>query len=147
MVDETFWKGRRVFLTGHTGFKGSWLSLWLTRLGARIGPVFGPLVLVGDGGRYVEAMPDVRVLLAPFDEARVLRELRRLRIAPLLDGVRGEPPLDVAAFCTAAVALGRLMADRAAGIGNVDVNPLMVGAQGEGCVALDAVVYCEGAAS
>ncbi|HMN79340.1 MAG TPA: acetate--CoA ligase family protein [Burkholderiaceae bacterium] len=116
-------------------------------LGARIDPVFGPVVLVGDGGRYVEAMPDLRVLLAPFDEAQVLRELRRLRIAPLLDGVRGEPPLDVAAFCTAAVTLGRLMADRAAGVVNVDVNPLMVGAQGEGCVALDAVVYREGASS
>ncbi len=110
-------------------------------LGARVDPVFGPVVLVGDGGRYVEAMPDVRVLLAPFDETQVLRELRRLRIAPLLDGVRGEPPLDVAAFCAAAVALGRLMAERAAGVVNVDVNPLMVGAQGEGCVALDAVVY------
>src|ERR1700691_6039562 len=34
MVDPSFWKSRRVFLTGHTGFKGSWLSLWLARLGA-----------------------------------------------------------------------------------------------------------------
>jgi CDP-glucose 4,6-dehydratase len=36
MVDSAFWKGRRVFLTGHTGFKGSWLSLWLERLGAEV---------------------------------------------------------------------------------------------------------------
>jgi len=35
-MDESFWSGRRVFLTGHTGFKGSWLSLWLARLGARV---------------------------------------------------------------------------------------------------------------
>ena len=34
MPDSKFWKGRRVFLTGHTGFKGSWLSLWLEALGA-----------------------------------------------------------------------------------------------------------------
>ena len=35
-VDPTFWAGRRVFLTGHTGFKGSWLALWLQRLGAKV---------------------------------------------------------------------------------------------------------------
>jgi hypothetical protein len=74
--------------------------------------VFGPVVLVGDGGLYVEAMPDTQVLLPPFDAARVEQALRRLRIAPLLDGVRGEPPLDVAAFCAAAVAVGALMSER-----------------------------------
>jgi nucleoside-diphosphate-sugar epimerase len=36
MVNRSFWKGRRVFLTGHTGFKGSWLSLWLDALGADV---------------------------------------------------------------------------------------------------------------
>jgi CDP-glucose 4,6-dehydratase len=36
MIDRTFWRGRNVFLTGHTGFKGSWLSLWLDSLGARL---------------------------------------------------------------------------------------------------------------
>jgi CDP-glucose 4,6-dehydratase len=36
MLNRSFWKGRRVFLTGHTGFKGSWLSLWLSALGADV---------------------------------------------------------------------------------------------------------------
>src|SRR6266508_943857 len=36
MLDRAFWKDRRVFVTGHTGFKGSWLSLWLNRLGAQV---------------------------------------------------------------------------------------------------------------
>jgi CDP-glucose 4,6-dehydratase len=36
MISQDFWKGKRVFLTGHTGFKGSWLSLWLTSLGAEV---------------------------------------------------------------------------------------------------------------
>ena len=36
IIDKDFWQGRRVFLTGHTGFKGSWLSLWLFSLGAEV---------------------------------------------------------------------------------------------------------------
>jgi acyl-CoA synthetase (NDP forming) len=114
-------------------------------IGARLDPVLGPVVLVGDGGKYVEAMPDLQVLLAPFDAAHVERALRRLRIAPLLDGVRGEPGLDVTAFCKSAVAVAALMCDDAAGITQLDINPVIVGARGEGCVAVDAVVYREAA--
>jgi succinyl-CoA synthetase beta subunit len=110
-------------------------------IGARLDPVFGPVVLVGDGGKYVEAMPDLQVLLPPFDAAEVEQALRRLRIAPLLDGVRGEPPLDVAAFCRSVVAVGRLMAADRAGITQLDINPVIVGASGQGCVAVDAVIY------
>ena len=116
-------------------------------IGGRLDPVFGPVVLVGDGGKYVESMPDAQVLLPPFDAAQVERALRRLRIAPLLDGVRGEPALDVAAFCRNAVAVGELMRDDAAGITQLDINPLIVGARGEGCVAVDAAIYREAAAS
>ena len=112
-------------------------------IGARLDSVFGPVVLVGDGGKYVEAMPDVQVLLPPFDAARVATTLRRLRIAPLLDGVRGEAPLDVEAFCRAVVAVGDLMADVSTGVTQLDVNPVIVRARGEGCAAVDAVVYRE----
>jgi acyl-CoA synthetase (NDP forming) len=112
-------------------------------IGARVDPVFGPVVLVGDGGKYVEAMPDVQVLLAPVAAADVKAALSRLRIAPLLDGVRGEAPLDVDAFCDAVLAVARVMADAGAGVANLDLNPVLVGARGEGCVALDAVVYAK----
>jgi acyl-CoA synthetase (NDP forming) len=110
-------------------------------IGARIDPVFGPVVVVGDGGKYVEAMPDVELLLPPFDVAAVRRALSRLRIAPLLGGVRGEPPMDVEAFSAAAVAVGRLMSDDQAAVINLDVNPVIVGSAGEGCRAVDSVVY------
>ena len=36
LVDPAFWAGKRVFLTGHTGFKGSWMALWLQRMGAQV---------------------------------------------------------------------------------------------------------------
>ena len=87
-----------------------------------------------------------------FDAAHVERALRRLRIAPLLDGVRGEPALDVAAFCRCAIAVGVWMSDADAGkstsdadagITQLDINPLIVGAPGAGCVAVDAVIYQE----
>ncbi len=112
-------------------------------LGGRLDPVFGPVVLVGDGGKYVEAMPDARVLVWPFGEEEVLHALGRLRIAPLFEGVRGEPALDSVAVASAAVALGRLLADAGSGVVSVDINPVMVGERGDGCVALDAVVYRE----
>jgi acyl-CoA synthetase (NDP forming) len=113
-------------------------------IGARIDPVFGPVVVVGDGGKYVEAMPDVQLLLPPFDVQDVKRALSRLRIAPLLGGVRGEPEMDVDAFSAAAVAVGRLMCDPKSGPVTLDLNPVIVGSKGQGCWAVDAVVYVEG---
>jgi hypothetical protein len=86
-------------------------------------------------------MPDVRLLIAPFTAADVKEALGRLRIAPLLAGVRGEPALDVGAFCDAALAVCDLMMNPQSGVVNLDLNPVLVGAKGEGCVALDAVVY------
>ena len=110
-------------------------------IGARVDPVFGPVVLLGDGGKYVEAMPDVQVLIAPFSADDVQAALAKLRVAPLLSGVRGEPALDVEAFTAAAMAVGKLMQNSSSGVVNLDLNPVLLGAKGEGCVALDAVVY------
>ena len=110
-------------------------------IGARVDPVFGPVVLVGDGGKYVEAMPDLQVLMAPFSIEDAEKALHRLRIAPLLSGVRGEPPLDVKAFCQSAVAVGHMMVDEKLGISQLDINPVMVGSLGQGCVSVDAVIY------
>src|ERR1700733_9445344 len=64
MLDRGFWKGRRVFLTGHTGFKGSWLSLWLNTLGA-------------DVTGYALDPPTQPSL---FEQARVAGKLRSVRV-------------------------------------------------------------------
>jgi hypothetical protein len=110
-------------------------------IGAHVYPVFGPVVVVGDGGKYVEALPDTALLLPPFDEDDVARALSRLRLAPLLGGVRGEAALDTEAFCHAAAAVGRLMAAPGCTITSLDLNPVLVGSRGAGCIALDAVVF------
>jgi len=109
-------------------------------LGARLDPAFGPVVLLGDGGIYLEALKDFRLLLPPFGEDEVRAALAQLRIAPLLQGVRGEPPLDLAAIARMAVALGDAMLGWGGKVASVDVNPVMVFAQGEGALAVDALV-------
>ncbi len=115
-------------------------------VGARIDPVFGPVVVVGDGGKYVEALKDCAVLLPPFSQDEVVRALRTLRIAPLLDGVRGDPPLDVQALANIAVAVGTVISCARGTIASLDLNPVMVGAAGGGAVVVDALVECAGAA-
>ena len=109
-------------------------------LGAKVDDAFGPVVMVGDGGKYVEAMPDLATLVVPFTEAEVVEALQELRVAPLLAGVRGEPPMDVGAIARAAVGLGRFIASAADRVRSVDVNPLVVGAAGEGAWVVDALV-------
>ena len=111
-------------------------------VGARVDPVFGPVVVVGDGGKYVEALKDCAVLLPPFSQDEVLRALRTLRIAPLLDGVRGDPPLDVQALADIAVAVGQVIAGAGGTIASIDLNPVMVGAVGDGAIVVDALVEC-----
>ncbi|ARJ07680.1 pimeloyl-CoA synthetase [Cnuibacter physcomitrellae] len=119
-------------------------------LGARHDPVFGPVVMVGAGGIYVESMPDVRLLLPPFSFEEAKAAIGELRIAAVLGGVRGAPAVDVDAWAEAAVRLGEAMLDPALGIRELDVNPLMlleaVDGRG-GAVAVDGVVVRSAAAA
>ncbi|BEG77035.1 acetate--CoA ligase family protein [Achromobacter xylosoxidans] len=125
---------------------GAWLVARMQRglhecaLGARVDPVLGPVVMIGSGGKYVEALRDVAVLMPPFDAAQVIDKLRGLRIGALLQGVRGDPPADVAALAQQAVALGNYALAAGPRLASVDINPVMVGAVGQGAVAVDALV-------
>jgi acetate---CoA ligase (ADP-forming) len=109
-------------------------------LGARVDARFGPVVMVGDGGKYVEALKDFVLLIPPFDGEEVIEALNRLHIAPLLHGVRGEPPLDLEALAAIAVRLGGIMRAGAGSIASIDLNPVMVRAKGQGAVVADALV-------
>jgi len=113
-------------------------------IGAHLDPVFGPVVVIGDGGKYVEAMPDVQVLLPPLTGDDVLRALSRLRIAPLIAGVRGDPPLDADEFCNLAVRVGAMLVTPDAGVISLDLNPVIVAAHREGCTVVDALVVVAG---
>ena len=114
-------------------------------LGVKQDPAFGTVVMVSDGGKYLEALRDFGVLLYPFSEAHMLERLQQLRVAPILAGVRGEAPVDVAAIASVAVKLGQLAAANAQTIASMDLNPLMVHDIGSGGLAVDAVVELKGA--
>ena len=103
---------------------------------------FGPLVMVGAGGRLVETLRDRRVALAPLDAVEAHRLIDRLAVRPLLDGVRGAPAANIealaaafAAFSVLAHALGGVLAE-------IDVNPVVAGP--DGCLAVDALVVGKG---
>ncbi|KZD24812.1 acetate--CoA ligase family protein [Tardiphaga robiniae] len=108
-------------------------------IGAHRDPVFGPVVMVGDGGKYVEVFKDTTLLLPPFTRDDAKRALAKLRIAPLFEGVRGEPPMDVDVLVDAMVRIGELMADTSAKVMSIDLNPVMLNTNG--CVVVDAVVF------
>jgi acyl-CoA synthetase (NDP forming) len=110
-------------------------------IGAHRDPVFGPVVAVGDGGKYVEIFRDTTLLLPPFSKEDAREALGKLRIAPLFAGVRGEPPMDVDALCDAVAKIGELMLDPKARVMSLDLNPVLLDSAGKGCVVVDAVVF------
>lgn len=113
-------------------------------LGVRQDPLFGTVVMVSDGGKYVEALRDFVVLLHPFSASDVTEKLKTLRIWPILVGVRGESPVDLDVVARTAVALGALAAAHPKSIASIDLNPLIVGDTGQGGWAVDAVIERQG---
>jgi acyl-CoA synthetase (NDP forming) len=108
-------------------------------IGAKRDPKWGPVVLAGLGGIWVEALGDVRLLPADMAEADIVAELYKLRSAKLLSGFRGSPAVDVAAVARTAALIGRLMLTSPE-IVEIDLNPVFVHAEGEGLTAVDALV-------
>lgn len=100
-------------------------------------PQFGPLVAVGMGGIYVEVLKDIAFRLAPISEEEVHEQIQSIRTYPLLRGVRGEPPADIAAVEDTVLRVSQLVCDFPE-IVEMDINPLVVHNQGEGAIVLDA---------
>ena len=108
-----------------------------TILGSVRDKVFGPLLAFGLGGIYVEFLKDVAFGLAPITDADADRMIRGIRTYPLLEGVRGEPPSDVAALTEGLLRLSMLVTDFDE-IQEVDLNPVVALERGKGCKVLDA---------
>ncbi len=107
-------------------------------LGARRDPQFGPIVLMGFGGVLAETLGDVQFAVPPFDSAHARRCIDRLELRPMLDGLRGAPAVDVAAFCVAAARFSAVVHALRDVLTEVDVNPVIVNE--DGAVAVDGLV-------
>jgi acyl-CoA synthetase (NDP forming) len=109
-------------------------------LGVTRDATFGPMLMVGLGGIHVEVLKDVAFAPVPLDTEDALALLGELKGAALLDGVRGAPPADKAALAELMVALSRFAADHAGQIAEIDLNPVIVHAEGEGLSVVDALI-------
>ena len=109
-----------------------------TILGVQRDPVFGPIVMFGLGGIFVEALKDVTFRAAPFDEAEARAMIESVAAYPLLTGLRGQPPADLDALAAALSRLSRFAAANADAIESFDINPFLV--RPDGALALDAVL-------
>jgi len=108
-------------------------------VGAKRDAGWGTVLLLGLGGIWVEALGDVQLLPGGASEELIRDALSRLRSAKLLAGVRGAPPADVDAVVQVVRAIGRIMQTMPE-VTEIDVNPLMVHANGQGATALDALI-------
>lgn len=106
-------------------------------LGMSRDPQFGPLLMFGLGGIYIEVLKDVTFRIAPvgLDDAKEM--IQEIRSFPLLKGVRGEKPVDMDAIVDTILKLSQMVIDFPE-IMEMDINPLRVFPQGEGAIAIDA---------
>jgi acyl-CoA synthetase (NDP forming) len=111
-------------------------------LGARIDPLFGPLILVGLGGILVELLKDTAVALAPVTHAEALAMLDRLKAVSLLRGFRGSPPVDLDALADIIGRVSEFIADHIDAVSELDLNPLIC--IGKRLVAVDALIVRRG---
>jgi acyl-CoA synthetase (NDP forming) len=108
-----------------------------TILGMNLDTSFGPIIMFGLGGIYVEYLKDVSFRIAPITNLDAEEMVRSIRSYPLLSGVRGEEPVDIKTIENNLQRLSRLVEDFQE-ISEVDINPLIVFERGRCCIAVDA---------
>ena len=109
-------------------------------LGTVRDPAFGPIVVLGMGGIYAEAFADRTCRLAPMDLEEAHEMIAELKCASILCGLRGQPALDVSALARLIVIVSRLAWDKRQVLSEIDINPIIVRADGEGALAADALM-------
>jgi acetyltransferase len=106
-------------------------------IGARTDLQYGPFLMVGLGGIFVEVLKDVSIRLLPVDEREAREMLKELRGYKVLEGVRGQKPRDVDALVKAMVGLSEIFAAHRNHLSDMEINPIMVRERGHGAVAVD----------
>ncbi len=116
-----------------------------TILGVTRDAVFGPVVMFGLGGVFVEVFHDIVFRLAPFGEEEAMQMVNSIQAAPLLHGVRGRPKMNVEALAQALSRLSIYAHTHQSSLESIDINPFVVlpkgtSLQGHGALALDALI-------
>jgi acyl-CoA synthetase (NDP forming) len=111
-----------------------------TVIGVAHDQLFGPTLMFGLGGIFVEVLKDVTFRVPPFGKDEARRMTNEVKGAALLDGVRGRAPADRAALIDTIMKVQRLAVDLAADVAELDINPLQVLPKGQGAIALDALI-------
>jgi acetyltransferase len=111
-------------------------------LGAVREPKFGPICMFGLGGTFVEAMKDVTFRLAPMWEISAEIMIQTIKAYSILKGVRGSPPCDIDAIKDCVLRLSQMVTEHPE-IAELDINPLIVYPQGEGCVVADSRILLQ----
>ncbi len=117
-----------------------------TIMGMKLDQKFGPMILFGLGGIYVEVLKDVVFRLTPMTDMDAARMIRGIRSYPILEGVRGESPSDVDALREYLQRLSQ-MVEYFHDISEVDINPFLVFEKGEGCKVVDARILLQSESS
>jgi len=105
-------------------------------IGSKLEPGMGPVVMLGMGGIYVEILKDVTFRLAPLTDQEANDMISSIKTKKLLDGVRGEKPSDINKLSECIQRLSQLVTDFTE-IKELDMNPVLVMEDGEGCKILD----------
>jgi acyl-CoA synthetase (NDP forming) len=109
-----------------------------TVIGVSNDELFGPTIMFGLGGVFVEVFEDVTFRVPPFDRDEAFRMIGEVKGAKVLRGTRGQKPVDIPALVDVLMKVQRLAMENAATIAELDINPLVV--RSRGAVALDALV-------
>ena len=105
-------------------------------VGGTVDATFGPIIMFGLGGIYVEVMKDVAFRAFPLTRHETMEMISQVHSYPLLLGVRGEKRKDIDAVADTVVKIGTILKN-CKDISDIEVNPLVVYPQGEGVVAVD----------
>jgi acyl-CoA synthetase (NDP forming) len=105
-------------------------------VGAKQDPVFGPVILAGLGGIYVEVFGDVAFRVAPLSAAEARKMFGEIRGSQILQGVRGQPPGDLEALIDTIQRISQLVCDLPQ-IQELDLNPIKILPKGQGCLVVD----------
>lgn len=109
-------------------------------IGVKEDPQFGPIIVCGLGGIFIEVLKDISIRRAPIQIQEAHRMLKELKGYPLLEGVRGGKQRDIQALAEVLVKVSQFASNHTGKISEMDINPIWVFEEGKGIAALDGII-------